>query len=87
MAYYQQLEARLASMSGYTWLKAECWVMGVPDDLIADGVVEDEYDRLSVAYGLSRLEVGKVVKALPSPSIEIPPVNTWQDNYTDKDQC
>ena len=87
MAYYQQLEARLASMSGYTWLKAECWVMGVPDDLIADGVAEDEYDRLSVAYGLSRLEVGKVVKALPRPKLEIPPLNTWRDNYTDKDQC
>ena len=87
MAYYQQLEARLASMAGYTWLKAACWVMGVPEDLIADGVGENEYDRLSVAYGLSRLEVGKVVKALPRPKLEIPPLNTWRDNYADKDQC
>ena len=87
MAYYEQLEARLSSMPGYTWLKAECWVMGVPDDLVADGVAEAEYDRLSVAYGLSRLEVGKVVKALPRPRLDIPPVNTWRDNYTDKDQC
>ncbi len=87
MSYYQQLEQRLSSMSGYSWLKAECWVMGVPDDLVADGVAETEYDRLSVAYGLSRLEVGKVVKALPQPRLAIPPVNIWRDNYVDKDQC
>jgi hypothetical protein len=87
MRYYQELETRLSSMPGYSWLKAECWVMGVPDDLVADNVAEDEYDRLSVAYGLSRLEVGKVVKALPQPKIEIPSVNIWRDNYVDKDQC
>ena len=87
MAYYQELEPRLSSMPGYTWLKAECWLMGVPDDLVAEGVAEAEYDRLSVAYGLSRLEVGKVVKALPQPKLAIPPVNIWRDNYVDKDQC
>lgn len=87
MSYYQQLERRLSSMPGYTWLKAECWVMGVPDDLVAEGVSEEEYDRLSVAYGLSRLEVGKIVKALPQPKLVIPPVNIWRDNYVDKDQC
>ncbi len=87
MSYYQQLEPRLSSMTGYTWLRAECWVMGVPDDLVAEGVAEDEYDRLSVAYGLSRLEVGKIVKALPQPKLAIPPVNIWRDNYVDKDQC
>lgn len=87
MSYYQQLEGRLSSMPGYSWLKAECWVMGVPDDLVAEGVSEDEYDRLSVAYGLSRLEVGKIVKALPQPKLVIPPVTIWRDNYVDKDHC
>lgn len=87
MSFYQQLEPRLSSMPGYTWLKAECWVMGVPDDLVAEGVAEDEYDRLSVAYGLSRLEVGKIVKALPQPKLVIPPINIWRDNYVNKDQC
>jgi hypothetical protein len=87
MSYYQQLEPQLASMPGFSWLKAECWVMGVPDDLIAEGVAQTEYDRLSVAYGLSRLEVGKVIKALPHPKLSIPAVNIWRDNYVDKDQC
>lgn len=87
MSYYRQLEPQLASMPGFSWLKAECWVMGVPDDLIAEGVAQTEYDRLSVAYGLSRLEVGKVIKALPHPKLSIPAVNIWRDNYVDKDQC
>ena len=87
MAYYQDLESRLASMTGYTWLKAECWMMDLPEDLVADGLAETEYDRLSVAYGLSRLEVGKVVKALPQPKLAIAPVKIWRDNYVDKDQC
>lgn len=87
MSYYQQLEKQLSAMAGFSWLKAECWVMGVPDDLVAEGVPEADYDRLSVAYGLSRLEVGKIVKALPQPKLTIAPVNTWRDNYADKDYC
>ena len=87
MGYYQALEQRLASMPSYTWLKAKRCLMGVPRDLVADGVAAEEYDRLSVAYGLSRLEVGTVVKALPQPRLSIPPVNIWRDNYVDKDQC
>ena len=87
MDYYRELEPRLASMTGYSWLKAERWVMGVPADLVADGIAEAEYDRLSVAYGLSRLEVGKVVKALPQPKLAIAAVNSWRDHYVGKDLC
>lgn len=87
MSYYQQLESRLSSMPGYSWLKAECWMMGVPDDLVAEGVAVQDYDRLSVAYGMSRLEVGKIIKALPQPKLTTPLVNIWRDNYVDRDQC
>lgn len=85
MEFYRALESGLASMSGYTWLKAERWVMATPMDLVGDGVAGDEYDRLSVAYGLSRLEIGKIVKALPPPIVDVPPVDTWRDNYIGKD--
>ena len=87
MKYYQALESRLAAIPGCTWLKAECWTMGVPNDLVAEGVEAGEFDRLSVAYGLSRLEIGKVVRALPKPRLVTPPVRTWRDNYVDKDHC
>lgn len=87
MPHYQALVPSLASVQGCPWLKAERWVMGVPNDLIADSVSTEDFDRLSVAYGLSRLEVGKIVRALPQPRLVIPPVEIWRDNYIDKDQC
>lgn len=87
MRYYQALEGRLASIPGCTWLKAECWTMGVPSDLIAEGITVEEFDRLSVAYGLSQLEVGKVIRALPQPRLTTPSVESWRDNYVDKDHC
>lgn len=87
MTHYQALVPSLASVQGCPWLKAERWVMGVPNDLIADSVSTEDFDRLSVAYGLSRLEVGKIVRALPQPRLAIPPVEIWRDNYVDKDQC
>lgn len=61
--------------------------MGVPGDLLADGLNDADYDRISVAYGLSRLEVGKVIKVIPLPKVAIEPVDSWRDNYVDKDQC
>jgi hypothetical protein len=87
MDFYKALAPRLASIPGCTWLKAECRILGAPADLVAEGIVEEDYDRLSVAYGLSRLEVGRVVKAVPQPKLNVPFVDSWRDNYIDKDQC
>lgn len=61
--------------------------MGVPGNLVADGLSAADYDRISVAYRLSRLEVGKVVKAIPLLKVSIEPVDTWRENYVEKDQC
>ena len=87
MRYYQGIEPALAAKSGFRWLQADPWVMGFPDDLEADGLDLANYDRLSVAYGLSQLEVGKVVRALPPPKIQAPQISNWKDHYIDKDQC
>lgn len=87
MDFYKALAPRLASIPGCTWLKAECRILGAPADLVAEGIVEEDYDRLSVAYGLSRLEVGRIVKAVPQPKLNVPFVDSWRDNYIDKDQC
>ena len=87
MGYYQAIEAELKQQPGFSWLKAEAWTMGVPGDLIAAGLADADYDRISVAYGLSRLEVGKVIKAIPLPKAADEPVDMWRDNYIDKDQC
>ena len=87
MDYYLELENQLKQQHGFSWLKAEAWTMGVPEDLVADGLADADYDRVSVAYGLSRLDVGRVIRATPIPKISIAPVKSWTENYIDKDQC
>ncbi len=87
MDFYLELENQLKQQHGFSWLKAEAWTMGVPGDLVAAGLADSDYDRVSVAYGLSRLDVGKVIRAAPIPKVEIEPVRNWTDNYVDKDQC
>ena len=61
--------------------------MEVRWDLVADGLGDADYDSTSVAYGLSRLEVRKVIKAIPLPKVAIDPVESWRVNYVDKDKC
>ena len=87
MHFYQQLEEELRVVRGCSWLKAEPYAMAVPGELEAPGMAKTDFDRLSVAYGLSRLEVGKVVQALPMPKIELLPTGNWRENYVDKDAC
>ena len=87
MQYYLALETELLPQAGFSWLQAEAWTLGVPGDLVADGLAEEDFDRVSVAYGLSKLEVGKVLRAAPMPKVEVQPVDTWRNNYVDKDQC
>lgn len=72
---------------GVTWLSAEPWVLALPGDLECDGVEAQDYDRLSVAYGLSKLNVGKFARAVAAPLIDTGPQESWRDRYIDKDQC
>lgn len=87
MGYYQRLETELQSIRGCSWLKAEPYTMAVPNELEAPGMADQDYDRLSVAYGLSRLEVGKVIQALPMSKLESAQASSWRENYVDKDLC
>lgn len=87
MQYYLAIETELLPQTGFSWLQAEARTLGVPGDLVADGLAEEDFDRVSVAYGLSKLEVGQVLRAVPMPKVEVQPVNTWRNNYVDKDQC
>lgn len=87
MQFYRNLENEMPNMPGYTWLYAQVRPLEVPRILDAPGLPRQEYDRLSVAFGLSFLEVSKVVKGTPIPPVEPLPVKNWQANYIDKDQC
>lgn len=86
--FYHRLEEKLCNFTGCTWLKAQPQPLGIPKNLKAPGLIEQEYDRLSVAYGLSFLDVGKIVKALPPPVAPNPEAPSWHftDRFVGKDQ-
>lgn len=67
MKYYQRLIPELKKFDGCTWLKTKSTEMEIPKELKAPGLIRSEFDRLSVAYGLSFMDVGRIVKAIPPP--------------------
>lgn len=88
MKFYEALTASMSkALPGFSWLYATPRVMMPPDDLVVDDVARIDYDRLSVAYGLSRLELGRVLKALPLPKLISPRATGWTDHYISKDLC
>jgi len=86
MDFYANLIEALPRTPGANWLTLDPWPLKRPSDLICRNVPDTDYDRLSVAYGLSRIHLGKIDTALPLPTIPNPAVATWRDRYVDKDQ-
>lgn len=87
MLFYRKIEQEMQHMPGCSWLRTEPRPIETPKSLVAPGLSMQEYDRLSVAFGLSFLEVSDVIRGTPDPTIAPDPVINWQDNYIDKDQC
>ena len=88
MKFYAALMTSLGERkNGFPWLYAVPGVLVPPDDLVIDDIAKAGYDRLSVAYGLSRLELGNVLKALPAPNLIEPPTANWTNHYVSKDSC
>ena len=85
--FYLELETKLVSFPSYGWLSAEPWQLGFPRDLETEGIDEKDFDRLSVAYGLSKLNVGQITQATPLPKVAIAPPQPFTDRYIDKDQA
>lgn len=67
MTYYRKLGEELKHFQGVSWLKATARPLAIPNNLQAPGLIREDYDRLSVAFGLSFLEVGLIVRELPKP--------------------
>lgn len=88
MKFYEALTRSMSKpLPGFSWLYATPRVMIPPDDLVVDDVAQVDYDRLSVAYGLSRLELGRILKALPMPKLISPSTPSWTVHYISKDDC
>lgn len=84
---YQGLAADLQQDANVSWLRASRRELTVPERLEAPGLPRDDYHRLSVAYGLSFMDVGRVLKALPMTKLPSAVESDWANNYTSKDLC
>ena len=84
---YKDLSNALHRAPDFQWLQAHRRELGVPNDLVAPGLPQADYDRLSVAYGLSFVDVGDVAVAQAMPIIESVGLVDWRSNFHDKDQC
>lgn len=87
LSLYNELDHALRHSSGFSWLKANRWHLGKPKDLIAVGLPQEDYDRLSVAYGLSFVDVGEMSVAKAMPRLIQKTKSNWVENYPGKDQC
>lgn len=58
----------------------------LPDDLVAPGLGEAEFDRLSVAYGLSLGRLGEILRPADIPPLEQRPGYDVTERYVGKDQ-
>lgn len=87
LPFYKQLEKALQHQPNCSWMTMKIRYINMPKNLRADTLPPKDYDRLSVAYGLSFLDVGSVIKNLPKPSKRIEDSEqSWIDNYIDKDK-
>lgn len=83
--FYKKLQDELRHTQNASWMNAQYRELTLPSDLIAPGVTRADYDRLSVAYGLSRLLPGRMMDANPlMPVVPIPKSSDWRSNYIDK---
>lgn len=81
MGFYQRLKRELQHMPNFTWLRVNFEPLMAPDRLEAPGLAAADYDRLSVAYGLSFLDVGDVGQGLPLPKLPQLDSPSWRHGY------
>lgn len=86
LGFYQACHEKLRQTTGFTWLSARKRELAIPNNLRADGLKRNDFDRLSVAYGLSMLNLGNVAAATPMPRLSPEPSDQWRNHYVDKDQ-
>jgi len=84
---YKNIASALNGAPQFGWLKAHRRELGIPSELEAPGLAQIDYDRLSVAFGLSLVDVGTVAVAKAMPSIKQSSKVDWRSGYPDKDVC
>ena len=87
MPIYSTIQNQINGSLGLN-VSVEKTLMPVPIELKDNGWRLEEFDRISVAYGLS-LQQGleKIVRAVEVPDIARSKVSEASERYVSKDQC
>jgi hypothetical protein len=85
---YESLKSRLQKTPSCSWLSAKPRDLALPSNISAPGVAHGDYDRLSVAYGLSQLIPGSFERVAALKPIVSALENTDRANlFVDKSVC
>ncbi len=88
LKFYDEISEAIHRFEGCSWLSTKRQELVIPNELRADGVRRSDYDRLSVAYGLSMLTLANIKTAQQIPRLpRESSAEQWRDHYVDKDQC
>ena len=87
-SFYAALKTSLQKTPNCTWLSAKPRELALPTNLVAPGVSSGDFDRLSVAYGLSQLNPGAFERvAALKPVVTEKKPNDWTIPPVDKSVC
>lgn len=86
MNYYERLIRQINNNSHVRWARVDRVSLEIPQGLSAPGLRQSEFDRLSVAYGLSFVRLGNYVRAQDVPDLPPERASDYYDRYISKDQ-
>jgi hypothetical protein len=79
-AFYGNLKQDLQSSPGFSWVGVKPKALLKPSGLVAPGLLREDYDRLSVAFGLSQLRLDNLIYEVP-PLVDQPGRSDFTDRY------
>jgi hypothetical protein len=86
--FYSALKTTLQKTKNCNWLRAKPRDLALPTNIVAPGVTSVDYDRLSVAYGLSQLNPGVFKQVVAKkPKVATEAQNDWSIPLSDKSVC
>lgn len=86
MQFYQRLKCDLKNVPGTSWLSTNEITLKLPEKFDVHDISNCDFDRLSVAYGLSTISVDDIFKVEPLPNNEMQIVSgLYKERFISKD--
>jgi len=86
MEFFARLVRTINDSNGINWARLRTYPLEPPRELIAPSLKDMEYDRLSVAFGLSFIRLGTYIRSRDVPDIPPPPTPDYYSKFISKDQ-